>query len=95
MVVLLELGGILMVGVFAWAIFRAAKARPEDNGLRWAARIAVAAWIAFAILWVVSSKAIVQDPVGTGINVLIAMAIVGVVMGYRTVLGHLKDRAGR
>ena len=95
MVVLLELGGILMIGVFAWAIWRAAKARVEDTGLRWAARIAVAAWVAFAILWAVSSKAILEDPIGTGLNVLIAMAILTVVLGYRKVLGRLKDRADR
>ena len=95
MIVLLEFAGILTIGVFAWVIWRASKARPEDTGLRWAARIAIAAWIAFAAIWALSSKAILDDPGGTAINALIAMAILGVVMGYRKVLGRLKDRAGR
>lgn len=95
MIVVLEIAGLAMVGLVVWVLYRAANARPDDTGLRWAARIGASVWIGFIALWVINLDLIGDDPQGALVNALIVALILAVVMGYRAVLGRLKDRAGR
>jgi len=95
MIVVLEIAGLALVGLVVWVLYRAANARPEDSGLRWVARIGVSIWIGFIALWVVNLDLIGDDSQGALINALIASCVLVVVLGYRAVLGRLKDRAGR
>lgn len=95
MIVVLEIAGLALVGLVVWVLYRAANARPDDTGLRWAARIGACVWIGFIALWIINLDLIGDDPQGVLINALIVAVILAVVMGYRAVLGRLKDRAGR
>ncbi|MEM7057271.1 MAG: hypothetical protein AAF557_06775 [Pseudomonadota bacterium] len=95
MVIVLEIAGLLLAGFVVWVLYQAANARPDDSGLRWTARIGLTAWIGFMALWVISQDGVGEDPLRTLGNVLIVLIILAVVMGYRRILGRLKDRAGR
>jgi len=95
MIVVLEIAGLALVGFVVWVLYRAANARPDDSGLRWAARIGASVWIGFIALWVINLDLIGDDPQGALINAVIAACVLAIVLGYRAVLGRLKDRAGR
>ena len=95
MFVVLEIAGLLFVGLVVLLLFRAARARPDEPGLRVAAWIGLAIWVGFGLIWVLDLNTVRENPMGTLTNALIACVILAVVMGYRAVLGHLKDRAGR
>ncbi|MEM7189049.1 MAG: hypothetical protein AAF439_05510 [Pseudomonadota bacterium] len=95
MIIIFELAGIAALGAVVFILFRAARVRDDQPGLRMAAYLGLGAWIAFSVMLLVDFDAIASDPVGALSNLLIAFAVLAVVLGYRHILGLLKDRAGR
>lgn len=95
MIVVFELAGLACFAVVVFVFFRAANERRDQPGLRVAAWIAMAAWVIFAIILLVDFGALTENPIGTLVNLLIAGMILAVVMGYRRILGILKERADR
>lgn len=86
---------MLSAGIVVWVLYKAAWARPDEPGLRWSARIGLAIWIGFMAFWLINQDGFGEDPLRTLGNALIIMVILAVVLGYRAILGRLKDRAGR
>ncbi|MEL7469953.1 MAG: hypothetical protein AAFN27_15970 [Pseudomonadota bacterium] len=93
MIVLLEIGALAAAGFTVFILFRAAAARPDDAQLRIVARIALGAWIAFAAMLLIDFRALAADPLGALSNLAALGFFVAVVLGYRYLLGKLKDRA--
>ena len=90
--VVLEIAGIAAIGVVVLILFRAASARPEDNGLRMAAWIALSAWLAFALFWLIDLDDLQSDPWSVVINGVLLAIVIGVVLGYRKILKIIKSR---
>lgn len=90
----LEMVGFATLLLAIWVLYRAAAARPDDPFFLIAARTALGGWLVFvavryfdpANLW--DNRA---EIVRTG---LIVAALLGVVLGYRWLLGRAKARAG-
>jgi hypothetical protein len=93
MIWLFEVAGMAALGVVVWVLYKASRYRPDQPGLRVAAVIGLAAWAGFALLLLVNGGAF-EDPMGLARNALILAVIVAAVMGYRRVLGLLRERAG-
>lgn len=95
MFALLEIAFLLVLGAAVLAMIRAASARPDERGLALAARLALAAWAAFAVMLLIDFDAIAKDPAGTLRSVGIVVICVLGVLGYRHLLSRLRDRANR
>jgi len=88
---LMVLGALLIV---VRALFRAARARPDERGLRIAAWCALVAWAIFTIVTLVDFGQVPETMGRTGQTLVVAGVAVIVIMGYRTILARLRDRAG-
>lgn len=95
MVVVLEAAGLAFLLAIVWVLFRFAASRPEDRGALMAARLALGAWAVFAASVLIDFRAIARDPLGTLANIAIAAAVIAVILGYRRVLGAVRNRADR
>jgi len=93
-IVVFEIAGLGLLGVVVWVLFRAARERPEETGMRWAAWIGLGGWLAFSAM-LLGDDLLSGDPVKLATNALIAALILAVVMGYRRILGRLRERAAR
>ncbi|MEM9059396.1 MAG: hypothetical protein AAGD13_02955 [Pseudomonadota bacterium] len=93
MIVLLEICALAAIGFMVFVLFRAAAARPDDPQLRAIARIGLAAWVVFAVVLLIDFEALVADPLGALSNLAALGAIVAIILGYRHLLGKVKDRA--
>ena len=93
MIWVFEAAGMAALGGVIWILFRAAKERPDQGGLRTAAYIGLAAWIGYGILLLVDGGAF-ANPLGLARNALILAVILAVPFGYRRILGILRARAG-
>lgn len=93
MIWLFEVAGMAAFAAVVWVLFRAARERPDQTGLRISAWLGAALWLVFGLLLLVNGGAF-DDPMGLARNALIVGAILAVVIGYRRVLGMLKARAG-
>ncbi len=95
MVIVLELAGLATFLLVVWVLFRAASARPDERGLRYAAWGALAAWVVFTI-WTLVDFGYVQENAGSlGLNALIAVVVIAIVLGYRALVGRLRDAADK
>ncbi len=95
MIILLEIAGLaILLGVVA-VLFRAAHARPTDSSLRWVARAGLGAWIVFALMTLVDLQYLATHPWQVATGALIAIAVVGVVLGYRALLIQVQQQADR
>ncbi len=94
MIILLELGGIAALAFVVWVLFRAARARPDDKGLRTSARLGLGAWTVFAIWTLVDFSSGWDGVLGNLKTIGIFLVIACVVCGYVVVLGRLRDKAG-
>ena len=94
MIWVLELAGVLSLLLVVWVLFRAARARPDEHGLRYAAWGALAAWVAFALVTLIDLDYVRENTGAIGQNALIIAIVVAIIWGYRTILGRLRDRAG-
>ena len=94
MIVAFEIGGMLALLAVVWVIHKAARARPEERGLKVAAWLAFGVWLAFAATLLADDLA-ESDGWQLARNALIAAVIIAVVMGYRRLIGILRERAGR
>lgn len=94
MIVVFEIGGLAVLLVVVWVLFRAARARPADSGLKITAWLGIAVWLAFSALLLGDDLAN-SDIWALARNALIVTVILGAVLGYRHVIGILRDRAGR
>ncbi len=94
MIWIFETAGMAALGGIIWVLFRAASERPDQSGLRTAAWIGLIAWVGFGILLLVRSGAF-DNPIALVTNALIVALILAVVLGYRRILGKLRERASR
>lgn len=73
-------------------LFLAARARPDDRGLLRVARIALAAWVVFA-LWSLVDLGTVRENAGTlSLAALWGVLFIGIVAGYRALLARIRAR---
>ncbi|MEM1297931.1 MAG: hypothetical protein AAGH68_01535 [Pseudomonadota bacterium] len=77
-----------------WVLFRAARARPDEHGLRYAAWGALAAWVVFAVMTLIDFGYVRENTGAIGQYALIIAIVAGIVWGYRSILSRLRDRAG-
>ena len=94
MVWVLELAGVGALLVVVWVLFRAARARPDEPCMRYAAWGALAAWVVFAILTLIDFDYVRENTGEIGRTGLILAVIAAVILGYRVLLRRLRDRAG-
>ena len=94
MIWLFEAAGMAALGGVVWVLFRAARERADQPGLKTAAWIGFSVWIGFGLLLLIQGGAF-HDLAGLARNALIVAMILAVVFGYRRVLGMLRERAGR
>ena len=94
MVWVLELGGVLILLLVVWVLFRAARARPDEPSMRYMAWGALAAWVIFAVISLIDFGYVRENTGEIGQTALILGIIAAVVIGYRTILAKLRDRAG-
>ncbi len=93
MIWVLELAGVGALLIVVWVLFRAARARPDERSLRYVAWGGLAAWVVFAIVSLIDFG-YVRDNLGeVGQNILIAVIVIAIIMGYRSILTRLRDRA--
>lgn len=90
----LELAGVLILLLVVWVLFRAARARPDEPSMRYMAWGALAAWAVFAIFTLIDFGYVRENTGEIGQTVLILGIVVALVIGYRTILVRLRDRAG-
>lgn len=95
MIILLEAAWLGILLFVVWILFRAARARPDEVGIQWAARGALVAWIVFAARTLIDFEYIANHPWQVATWVLIAAAIAGVVLGYRALLIAARKQADR
>lgn len=93
MIWILELAGVGSLLVVVWVLFRAASARPDERGLRFAAWGGLTAWVVFAIVSLVDFGYVRENTGEIGQTLLIVAIIAGIVMGYRSLLSRLRSRA--
>ncbi len=93
MIWLFEAAAMAAFAGVVWILFRAARERPDQGGLRGAAWLAAACWVAFALLLLVNGGAF-DNPMALVKNALIAALILAVIMGYRRVLIAIRARSG-
>ncbi len=94
MIVVFEIGGLALLGVVVWVLFRAARARPDQPGMRTVAWLGLGVWLAFGATLFADDLA-TGDPLAMARGALIAAVILAAVLGYRNVLGRLRTRAAR
>jgi ABC-type Na+ efflux pump permease subunit len=95
MIVILEIVGLALVLFAIWVVFRAAKARPDEAGLKWAARIALGAWVIFAADALIDFGWLWANP-GTALGYVAVLAVVVlVILGYRRLLARVQAMANR
>ncbi|MEM6624180.1 MAG: hypothetical protein AAF674_18310, partial [Pseudomonadota bacterium] len=73
--------------------FRAARARPDERGLRYAAWGALVTWVVFAVATLVDFGYIRENTGLIGQNIAIGVVVLAVVFGYRMILTRLRDNA--
>lgn len=93
MIWVFEAAGMAALAVVVWVLFRAARARPDQSGMRAVAWLGAGLWLGFCLLLLINDGAF-DNPLGLARNALIVCVILAVVMGYRRVLGLLRARAG-
>jgi len=94
MVLLLELMALAALLIVVRVLFRAARARPDERGLRFTAWGALAAWTIFTIVTLVDFGHVRETMDRTGRTLVVAGIAIVVIMGYRAILARLRDRAG-
>lgn len=95
MIILLEAVWLGVLLVVVWILFRAAQARPEDAGIRWAARGALVAWGVYAALTLIDLRYIAEHPWQVMTWTLVAICIAGLILGYRALLIAAQKQADR
>lgn len=93
MIWVLELAGVCTLLLVVWVLFRAARARPDERGLRYAAWGGLVAWVVFAVTTLIDFGYVRDNTGEVGKNLLIVTIIVGLILGYRSILSRLRDRA--
>ena len=94
MVWVLELAGVAILLLVVWVLFRAARARPDEPSMRYMAWGALVAWVIFAIFTLVDFGYVRENTGEIGQTGLIIVIVVGIIAGYRAILGKLRDQAG-
>ena len=95
MIWVLELAGVLSLSLVVWVLFRAAGARPDERGLRYVAWGGLTAWVVFAVFTLIDFGYVRENMGELGQSGVILAVLVGIFLGYRTLLTKLRDRAGQ
>lgn len=95
MILVLELMGLAAAALIVWVLFRAARARPDEQGLRFVAWGSLIAFIIFAIWTLVDFGYVYENAGSLGQNALILALVVAVIFGYRAIVGRLRDAADK
>ncbi|MEO1492616.1 MAG: hypothetical protein AAFV19_10735 [Pseudomonadota bacterium] len=94
MIILLEAAWLGILLFVVWILFRAARARPDDAEIRWAARIALAAWSLYAAIRIFSGDTL--EMIGRNLSTLAVLLLIALAIGaYVVALGYLRGRAER
>lgn len=93
MFIVVELLGLFVLFVAVWVLWRLAATRPEQPGLRTAARVAAVTYAVFLIVSLVDFDYI-ADNSGTVLgNIALVSILVLTIGGYRWLLRRARDRS--
>jgi hypothetical protein len=93
-IILLEAAWLGILLFVVWVLFRAARARPDERGLLWAARGALAAWGLYAAITIFSGDTL--EMLGRNVWTIATLLLIALaIFGYGLGLSYLRGRAER